>query len=251
MSGKFVLFEPCHGGDFADGVDWDNAEDKVRACGQIIESIGSCDFSNIAHLSGWDRHQSLGLPHHYTKQNSREACRNADLVVFKSVFHPSAGFEWVRPRLEHVPSLLSVMNVRDPRSVLASQKRVFSSSRGITFTANLQGTCEYYATFHGASHPRLLVVKFEDMIRTPWTTMETMYRFLGLEFGKKQRDWIWNRFGNGHDQAGCARAQGNYSTCSRDVESVINKWRHQLTEADLTAWSSQACRTVAADFDYQ
>lgn len=253
---KFVLFEPCHGGDYANGVEWNNAQDRTDLCGQMIENIARCDFDDIGHISGWERRQSKGLPQPYSKDAGTFSCSYADLVLFKTVFLPPNPWNtFVRPRLEHVPSLHAVVNVRDPRSVLASQLRVFEGNKHIAFTATLKGICQSYASYRGVSHPRLLVVKFEAMIRNPWETMSRMYDFLGLEYGQHQQDWIWHRFGDGPRALNCSRGEDvrnqNYTTCQRDVEKTINKWRDELTEEHLRDWPSQACRRVAERFDYK
>lgn len=254
MDGKFVLFEPCHPGDYANNADWETSANLTNACGQIIESIATCNFSHIAHLAGWDRIQSQGLPQPYSKEVSRNACKRAHLVVFKSVFKPPEAWNFVQPRLQHIPSLLAVVNVRDPRGVIASQIRLWGRHTSNQWGNTLEGICQYYSSLHGVSHPRLMVVKFEDMISTPWSTMQRMYRFLGLEFGDRQEAWIWNRFGGGESTANCTRdgklKGANYSTCQRDVGSVINKWRNELTPQDLHGWWGEACRTVARDFGY-
>lgn len=103
------------------------------------------------------------------------------------------------------------------------------------------------------SHPRLFVVRFEDMVSTPQKAMQSIYDFLGLSFGLSQLQWLDSHFwhGNGNWNNCSGGDWDKFSTCREHPMEVALKWRHELTVEEKKYFNSNIlCRGVRDKFHY-
>ncbi|XP_028983424.1 carbohydrate sulfotransferase 3a [Betta splendens] len=132
--------------------------------------------------------------------------------------------------------------VRDPRAILASRMVAFSSkyqtwkawARGGAVPEDdeevkrLKGNCDNIrmSAEVGLSRPRWLssrymLVRYEDIARYPMQKAEQMYRFAGIPFSPRAREWILR---NTQTTQG---ASGIYSTQKNSSEQA-EKWRFRI-----------------------
>lgn len=142
------------------------------------------------------------------------------------------------PRLD----IRIIQLVRDPRAILASRMVAFSSKYHTWKTwaldgqvpeddeevKRLKGNCDHIrmSAEVGLSQPRWLrgrymLVRYEDIARYPMEKAQEMYRFAGIPFSDKARDWIVR---NTQTTQG---ASGIYSTQKNSSEQA-EKWRFNI-----------------------
>uniref|UniRef100_A0A8C6UZQ7 Sulfotransferase n=1 Tax=Neogobius melanostomus TaxID=47308 RepID=A0A8C6UZQ7_9GOBI len=142
------------------------------------------------------------------------------------------------PRLD----IRIIQLVRDPRAILASRMVAFSSKYRTWKTwaldgqvpeddeevKRLKGNCDHIrmSAEVGLSQPRWLrgrymLVRYEDIARYPMEKAQEMYRFTGIPFSDKARDWIVR---NTQTTQG---ASGIYSTQKNSSEQA-EKWRFNI-----------------------
>lgn len=258
---KFALFEPCHEGDIISGR---NVQRRLLAqddysCDDLLNAIAACDFSKIDKLWGWSDIHTRGTPDKYSIEAAGEACQASDLVAFKTVTDafwrgPHPVEDRLIPFLDSAPDLKAVVNVRDPRAIYASWKAVFGNRTWSFNESKMSDFCKYYAGLARNKHPRLLVIKFEEMVENPYATLKKIYSFLGFAFGKPQANWIRDHFWQGEDNMkGCGHQSGgrNYSTCRRNPKGVVDRWIYDLgASAKHFFLHDPTCRMVADFFGY-
>lgn len=248
-SSTFALFEPCHRGDVVSGAD----AAQLEWCSDMLTSIFNCDFSAIQHLWGWNDSHTLGGPEDYSPLAAGDACNHTDIIALKTV----ASAIWQRPvseglfpLLDRMHSVKAVLPVRDPRGIFASTKRLFEDVE--TNKSRMEAYCNYYLQIATHKHPRLHVVRFEDMVQDPMKAMAEMYKFLGFSFGLKQVGWLDNHFWHTSDCVQENIKNLNFTTCRRGTaQHVVNKWKGQLTRKEMRYFrGNPVCRRMAQHFKY-
>ncbi|XP_072292913.1 carbohydrate sulfotransferase 3a [Eucyclogobius newberryi] len=141
------------------------------------------------------------------------------------------------PRLD----IRIIQLVRDPRAILASRMVAFSMYQTWKTWAHdgqvpeddevvkrLQGNCDNIrmSAEVGLRQPhwlrgRYMLVRYEDIARNPMEKAQEMYRFTGIPFSDKARDWIVR---NTQTTSG---PSGVYSTQKNSSEQV-EKWRFSI-----------------------
>ncbi|KAJ0067161.1 hypothetical protein NL108_012823 [Boleophthalmus pectinirostris] len=142
------------------------------------------------------------------------------------------------PRLD----IRIIQLVRDPRAILASRMVAFSSKYQTWKTwaldgqvpeddeevKRLKGNCDHIrmSAEVGLSQPhwlrgRYMLVRYEDIARFPMEKAQEMYRFTGIPFTDKARDWIVR---NTQTTQGTS---GIYSTQKNSSEQA-EKWRFNI-----------------------
>ncbi|XP_061546640.1 carbohydrate sulfotransferase 3a [Phycodurus eques] len=152
-------------------------------------------------------------------------------------------WDTLRPLVEDPRLNIKIIQlVRDPRAILASRMVAFSSKYQ-TWKAlvqdgqvpendeevkGLQGNCDNirWSAEVGLSQPRWLrrhymLVRYEDIARYPMQKAEEMYRFTGIPFSPRAREWILR---NTRTTQG---ANDIYSTQKNSSEQA-EKWRYSI-----------------------
>ena len=158
--------------------------------------------------------------------------------------------------LELYPSARIVHIVRDPRAVLASQKNRWKlrqmGAEHLPRSEMLRNWVNYHpytmsklwakATqeAHNLSgHPRVLVIRFEDLAAEPEARMRTMCEFLGIDYEPAMLDvprWGSSNVKHSSESKGVAK-------------EVVGKWRESLTTAEALI-CEPTTRQMMAAFDY-
>lgn len=170
-----------------------------------------------------------------------EYCLSKDHRAIKTV--RVRQLDTLQPLLEDPRLDIRVIQlVRDPRAILASRMVAFSAKYQ-TWKAwaidgevpeddeevkRLKGNCDHIrmSAEVGLSRPawltrRYMLVRYEDIARYPMQKAEEMYRFTGIPFSSKAKEWILSNTQTTQE------ASGVYSTQKNSSEQV-EKWRFSI-----------------------
>lgn len=239
----FALFEPCHREDkmrnaAAKGV----AVEGDHTCGSLLSSVAKCDFSNIENLWGWDLWQPKGK---YDPKNASEQCKGAALEVFKTI-HVHDLQRDVLPILEENPNLYVIHIVRDLRAIWNTNMNFYSP----------EYLCATELKNLHAHHPRLLPLRYEDLVlSTPWAAAK-IFDALGVRHDEDMlRRWRSTRLGK-VDWDECEKlneaGQGSSKICKHNNTWWMQpgRWERKLNGTQLELFNTPECREVLAKRHY-
>jgi omega-hydroxy-beta-dihydromenaquinone-9 sulfotransferase len=166
---------------------------------------------------------------------------------------------YARALLDLYPQAHVVHIVRDPRAVMASQKRRWRrrhlATNGHAFPRyqSLRVWVNYHpytvarlwsratsAALAASDHPRVTLVRFEDLLREPEQTVRTLCERLGLDYDPGLLD-VGQINSSHQSSAGGAR---------RGLQAeAIDKWREVLSPAEV-AVTERLCGSLMRRFDY-
>lgn len=249
----FGLFEPCHWG-LGNNTPPDVYDKDLQGdCGKIMDRLVNCDFSGVKFLFGWSRfsgpHTDItGINYretNYTPQLATNSCKSSNLVVYKTVTEFGRSIDNLLPVLDTHPDLLALVPVRDPRGIYASWKARPWGVDGVNFLLDI---CKQHKANLMQKHPRLRRVVYERLASDPVKTMQGAFKFLGLDFGAPQLQWINQTF----DSSCEGREVSDFSTCHQDSHEPQTRWKAALTQEEQQAFKDDpACREVAISYGYE
>ncbi|KAI5136863.1 Carbohydrate Sulfotransferase 6 [Manis pentadactyla] len=176
----------------------------------------------------------------------QEACRSYSHVVLKEVRF--FNLQVLYPLLSDPALNLRIVHlVRDPRAVLRSRERTakaLARDNGIVLGTNgtrveadpglhvVREVCRSHVRIAEAAtrkpppflRGRYLLVRFEDLARSPLSEIRALYAFAGLSITPQLEAWIHN-ITHG---AGTGARREAFKTSSRDAVNVSQAWRHSL-----------------------
>lgn len=207
----FCLFEPCHG---QDETQYGNLGEENTAA-RCISDVLNCDFSKIqllVHTPGFKNHKS-----EYIKKCLASSTRNFKTVTVHNLTN-------VIDMINSHPQELNVVHIlRDPRSILASQKSTFH----MTLTEELIAeVCRFHSNNLAVSHQKIHKVHFHEIVNDPMSAFKKLTQDMGFSFLDSQKDFVSANFNNPSckDEA--------YSTCRKNSKSRIRKWEKDLSDKE-------------------
>ena len=281
-----TFFEPCR-----HSPDGDVRKDKCVA--QVLRYL-SCDLPQAngdwdpPAIRGWLRHPyndantSCVQPPLRSVAKTRLACQRVQLLLVKEIrlvgelARLAAALTFTQP---NTGSTAIIHLVRDPRPMLASQKRLrwwgfgemTSRRRRLEMERVAKRTCEGMVAdaavgdaLQRAGKIRYFLVRFEELTADLESTTLRLYAQLGLPLPHTTVEWM-NRTLGGHCAHGSAEdasanasiadKQFEYSTCrqkrarrSREARSSA-RWKHLLTMHEKRAINTH-CAGAFARFGY-
>ena len=167
---------------------------------------------------------------------------------------------YARPLLDRYPDAQVVHLVRDPRAVMASQKhrwrrrKLAADGMQVPRYESLRVFVNYHpytvarlwsratrAALELADHPRMTIVRYEDLVLDPERTVRNLCAKLGLEFDPAmlEVDQV-----NSSHQSSAGGARKGMRT------DAIDRWRQVLTPAE-TAVTEKYCAPLMRRFGYE
>jgi len=166
---------------------------------------------------------------------------------------------YARALLELYPSAHIVHIVRDPRAVMASQKKRWQRRR---LAADVGAVPRYesvrvWVNYHPftvarlwsratsealalADHPRVTLVRFEDLVQAPEVTVRQLCDRLGLAFDERMLDV--GQINSSHQSSAGGGRRGLHA-------DTIDTWKDALTAAEC-AITEQRCGPLMRRFGY-
>ncbi|XP_040831840.1 carbohydrate sulfotransferase 3 [Ochotona curzoniae] len=191
-----------------------------------------------------------------------EACRRKQHMALKAV--RIRQLEFLQPLAEDPRLDLRVIQlVRDPRAVMASRMVAFAGKYETwnkwlaagqdqlheEEVQRLRGNCESIrlSAELGLQQPawlrgRYMLVRYEDVARSPLQKAREMYRFAGIPLTPQVEDWI-------QKNTQVAHGSGIYST-QRNSSEQFNKWRFSMP-FKLAQVVQTACEPAMRLFGYK
>jgi omega-hydroxy-beta-dihydromenaquinone-9 sulfotransferase len=167
---------------------------------------------------------------------------------------------YARRLLELYPAAHVVHIVRDPRAVMASQKmrwrrrRLSVDGGAVSRYQSLRVWVNYHPytvarLWSGATatalalaeHPRVTLVRFEQLLQEPEATVRLLCRRLGLTFDKKMLDV--RQINSSHQSSAGGARRGLHT-------DAIRQWTHLLTPAEI-AITESLCGDLMRRFGYE
>lgn len=166
---------------------------------------------------------------------------------------------YARALLDLYPQAHVVHIVRDPRAVMASQKRrwrrrtLATNGHAVPRYESLRTWVNYHpytvarlwrgatsAALAVSDHPRATLVRFEDLLRQPEATMRSLCARLDLEYDPRMLDV--GQINSSHQSSVAGARRGLHP-------DAIDKWREVLTPAEV-AVTERLCGSLMRRFDY-
>ncbi|HEX5648107.1 MAG TPA: WecB/TagA/CpsF family glycosyltransferase [Steroidobacteraceae bacterium] len=166
---------------------------------------------------------------------------------------------YARPLLDFYPGAHIVHLVRDPRAVMASQKnrwrrrKLAADGMSVPRYESVRVWVNYHpytvgklwsqatrAALELAQHPRVTIVRYEDLVQSPEQTVRTLCDRLGLEYDPAMLDVA--QINSSHQSSAGGARRGMHT-------DAIDRWRHALTGAE-TAVTEQICGPLMRRFGY-
>jgi exopolysaccharide biosynthesis WecB/TagA/CpsF family protein len=166
---------------------------------------------------------------------------------------------YARPLLDRYPGAHIVHLVRDPRAVMASQKnrwrrrRLAAAGMSVPRYESVRVWVNYHpytvarlwgqatrAALELAQHPRVTILRYEDLVLEPERTVRQLCSRLGLEFDPGMLDV--EQVNSSHQSSVAGPRKGLRT-------DAIDRWRQALTPAE-TAVTEQICRPLMPRFGY-
>jgi hypothetical protein len=167
---------------------------------------------------------------------------------------------YARALLEIYPAAQIVHMVRDPRAVMASQKmrwrrrRLAADGVKVPRYQSLRVWVNYHpytvarlwsqatsAALSLAQHPRVTLVRFEDLLQDPETTVRQLCGRLGLSYDEKMLDV--GQINSSHQSSAGGARRGLHTT-------AIDTWRKILSRTEL-AVAERRCGSLMDRLGYQ
>lgn len=167
---------------------------------------------------------------------------------------------YARPLLDLYPGAHIVHLVRDPRAVMASQKNRWRRRKLATdgtavpryeavrvwvnyhpYTVGRLWAQATRAALELAQHPRVTILRYEDLVQHPERTVRTLCERLGITYDPAMLD-VAQVNSSHQSSAGGARKGMRID--------AIDRWRHALTGAE-TAVTEQICGPLMRRFGYE
>jgi exopolysaccharide biosynthesis WecB/TagA/CpsF family protein len=167
---------------------------------------------------------------------------------------------YARQLLERYPHAHVVHLVRDPRAVMASQKnrwrrrKLAADGNAVPRYESLRTWVNYHpytvsrlwvqatrTALDLAQHPRLTIVRYEDLVQDPEQTVRSLCGRLGLTFEPAMLDVA--QVNSSHQSSAGGARKGMHT-------DAIDRWRQVLTGAE-TAVTEQICGPLMRRFGYE
>ncbi len=167
---------------------------------------------------------------------------------------------YARALLEIYPNAQVVHMVRDPRAVMASQKmrwqrrRLAADGVKVPRYQSLRVWVNYHpytvarlwcqataAALALLQHPRVILVRFEDLLQKPEATVRQLCARLGLAFDEKMLDV--GQINSSHQSSAGGARRGLHT-------AAIDTWRKILNRTE-TAIAERRCQALMNRFEYQ
>jgi N-acetylglucosaminyldiphosphoundecaprenol N-acetyl-beta-D-mannosaminyltransferase len=167
---------------------------------------------------------------------------------------------YARPLLDRYPDAHVVHIVRDPRAVMASQKnrwrrrQLATDGRTVPRYESVRVWVNYHpytvarlwsqatrAALALAGHPRVSVLRYEDLVRDPERTVRALCDRLGLDFDPAMLDV--DQINSSHQSSAGGARKGMRT-------DAIDRWRQALTPAE-TAVTERYCGPLMRQFGYE
>ena len=260
--GTLTFFEPCR----------HSPEGDVRRdrCVQQVRRFLACDLP-VSHglweppqIGGWLKHPyldantSCSAPPFQHVALVTAACRRARLVVVKEIRlqgqlrRLGAALSERPPRGDTSTALIQL--VRDPRAIIASQKRLrwwdFNLPHEMARVA--RHTCDSMladaaagAKLRRRGQIRHIVVRFEELVSNLSATAYRLYADLGWRVPHSTREWLLRTL-----RGQCrSHTDFEYSTCRNATSASHTDWRAVFTRRERRAVMSK-CKKALRYFGY-
>jgi exopolysaccharide biosynthesis WecB/TagA/CpsF family protein len=167
---------------------------------------------------------------------------------------------YARPLLDLYPRAHIIHLVRDPRAVMASQKnrwrrrKLAADGRAVPRYEAVRVWVNYHpytvgrlwaqatrAALELAQHPRVTILRYEDLVQHPERTVRTLCERLGISYDPAMLDVA--QVNSSHQSSAGGARKGMHS-------DAIDRWRHALTSGE-TAVTEQLCGPLMRRFGYE
>lgn len=149
--------------------------------------------------------------------------KNLKLVGFKEVWLE----EFIGPLLK-LPRFYSLQIIRDPRGVVASNKRDSSGRYPILFLVRQWRKTVAFALRH-QGNKKFYQIKFEDLLKNPRRVFQQITKFLKIPYSKNLVDF--NQFKDGQGRPWCQNS--SFGKTRRFNEESIDKWQKVLGKKEV------------------
>lgn len=218
----------------------------------------ACDFFQRSDIIS--KHSCKTLCGNYPFSKVEEACKTYSHVVLKEVRF--LNIKVLYPLLTD-PSLdLRIIHlVRDPRAVFHSRENVpnelardtkivvrHNNMKGMKPYAAMKAICkshiDIYIEIKQSLKDRYLLVRYEDIVKTPLARAAQLYQFAGLPFLPSLQSWVQ------HITHGQGLGTKVFDTDARDAMNVSQAWRKTLPYLQ-TAMLQNICKEAMKLLGYR
>lgn len=212
----FSLFEPCHPQDVSSyGSLWE--EDTAAKC---VSDVLKCDFSKIQTF-----HHTQNQISKYDNKCSTSSTNNIKTISVHNLTNVINMLD------SHLQGMNVVHILRDPRSILASQKKAFINKR-FHHMQTVAEVCRIQLHNLGVFHPRIRKVHFHDIVSAPEIEFKKLTQDLGYTFTASQANFVTANFNNPK----CDDAA--YSTCRTNSRICVRKWEQDLNDEEKNLFTN-------------
>lgn len=220
----FSLFEPCH---WKDKTQYGKMTEEGTAA-RCVSDVLDCNFSKIQLLfftPGFKNYKR-----NYTTKCLASSTRNFKTITVHNLTN-------VIDMVDSHPQELKVVHIlRDPRSILASQKLNF----GHRLTeGGVAEVCRFQLYNLAVSHRKIHKVHFHEIVNDPTLAFKKLTQDMGFSFAAPQEDFVSANFNN----PSCD--ERTFSTCRRNSKTRVRKWEKDLNDKEKQLFvNNEECMKV-------
>ncbi|KAK2161959.1 hypothetical protein LSH36_107g08021 [Paralvinella palmiformis] len=161
-------------------------------------------------------------------------CRTSDVRVIKAI---RFFVDEVIPVVDHDPDTKLVYYVRDPRGILLSRWSLSKLPLAAIPFSKIDQMAAYLcakmrrdlktALQYREDHPdQLLIMQYETLASSPVSTLQELYRFVGVGVPSDLIDWI-------QYATQAAKSDGMVGSIRKNGSEVSTRWQHELSPEHL------------------
>lgn len=242
----FGLFEPCSP---KDNLDPALAE---RGCGALLSQLVQCDFTGVKWLWGWPSPytQILKNKGEYNPETASRDCKQASVIVFKTVMWGHKLAEEAFPLLQAHPQVHMIDLIRDPRSIYGSFRSTWGFANKMPqFNESwLFNWCDEMYENIPKKHPRMKRVVYEAFVKAPSAQAKDLFAFLGIP--RESHDAQVSSYLKEHFNNDACDDANFYVNCRSNASANADRYRTLPNETYFKFMNNKACRGVSLSYGY-